>query len=321
MEWYTTVVRTRLHNNSQELIVFTRWHEEDIIGRLQKSGEKIIVAKSWSDLENIPQGAWIHLNFPAFKVGEPTELDPRQEGDVIWEEKHSKEQLLAARALDPVQFECLYQGDPCSEDGRLYGDFKTYFDKSEYGTLLRKGCYIDVADEGSDFLCAICYEVYKSPNSVYNESNHKFEPIMFALVTDILYTQEGTEITSVLAPNMINRNGVNKVWCESNNGGSQFGKNLSKKVRANVENFFNSSNKKARITTNAFNVMQSIVFPYGWEGRFSAFYNHITHFLRTFEANATDDGADCITGIYEKEIANGNTRAYSHTKRGIKKRN
>lgn len=33
-EWYTSVVRTRMHNSSRELIVFTRWHEEDLkIGR------------------------------------------------------------------------------------------------------------------------------------------------------------------------------------------------------------------------------------------------------------------------------------------------
>ena len=31
--WFVTVVRTRLHNDSQEIIVFTRWHEDDIIGR------------------------------------------------------------------------------------------------------------------------------------------------------------------------------------------------------------------------------------------------------------------------------------------------
>ena len=30
-EWYTSVVRTRMHNASRELIVFTRWHEEDLI--------------------------------------------------------------------------------------------------------------------------------------------------------------------------------------------------------------------------------------------------------------------------------------------------
>ena len=33
-EWYTSVVRTRMHNASRELIVFTRWHEEDLIGTL-----------------------------------------------------------------------------------------------------------------------------------------------------------------------------------------------------------------------------------------------------------------------------------------------
>ena len=35
-DWYTTVVKTRLHNDSQELIVFTRWNEDDLIGRLEK---------------------------------------------------------------------------------------------------------------------------------------------------------------------------------------------------------------------------------------------------------------------------------------------
>lgn len=33
-EWYNAVARTRLHNGSQELIVGTRWHEEDLPGRI-----------------------------------------------------------------------------------------------------------------------------------------------------------------------------------------------------------------------------------------------------------------------------------------------
>lgn len=56
MEWYTTVVRTRLHNDSQELIVFTRWHDDDLIGRIEKSGETIIDVKCWADLENVTPG-------------------------------------------------------------------------------------------------------------------------------------------------------------------------------------------------------------------------------------------------------------------------
>ena len=50
-DWYTKVLRTRLHNESQQLIVFTRWHPEDIIGRIIESGEQVIEAKNWSDLE------------------------------------------------------------------------------------------------------------------------------------------------------------------------------------------------------------------------------------------------------------------------------
>ncbi|MDR2927589.1 MAG: terminase family protein, partial [Cytophagaceae bacterium] len=33
-DWYDTVAETRLHNNSQQLIVFTRWHEDDLSGTL-----------------------------------------------------------------------------------------------------------------------------------------------------------------------------------------------------------------------------------------------------------------------------------------------
>ena len=36
-DWYTSVVKTRLHNESQQLIVFTRWHEEDVIGRIEEN--------------------------------------------------------------------------------------------------------------------------------------------------------------------------------------------------------------------------------------------------------------------------------------------
>ena len=36
-DWYDTVAKTRLHNNSQQLLVFTRWHEEDLAGQDRKS--------------------------------------------------------------------------------------------------------------------------------------------------------------------------------------------------------------------------------------------------------------------------------------------
>lgn len=320
-KWYTTVVRTRLHNDSQEIIVFTRWHEDDIIGKIERSGERIIDAKCYQDLEDVPSNTWVRINFPALKVGEATEFDPRGEGEALWEEKHSRAKLLEAQALDPVQFQCLYQGNPLSEDSKLYGTFKTYVSKSDYGTFVRRGACVDVADKGNDFLCAICYDIYKSNNMVFNETSHRFEPILYALVTDVLFTQEGTEITSVSLPMMLSTNGTQKAYIESNAGGEIFAREVAKRVRCQVETFFSHTNKEARIISNAGLVMQSIVFPVGWETRWEKFANHINHFVRVFRANTTDDAEDALTAVICHEIANGNYKPYNHQKRGVSRRN
>lgn len=317
-KWYTTVVRTRLHNDSQELIVFTRWHDDDLIGRIEKSGEQIIEAKTWQDLVNVPKGAWLRINFEAIKESEPTELDPRPKGSALWDSRHSLEKLLAQRALDPVQFNCLFQGNPSSVEGRLYQPFKTYIEKADWGEYVRTGAYVDVADEGSDYLAAVSYDIYKSENTVWNEQKRKFEPILYALVTDIEFTDESTDVTTITVPNLINRNGVQKAWIESNNGGAQFEKVVRKKIKALTVPFYQSGNKESRVITASAVVNSQIIFPFGWEKRYPTVHEHLTSFLRNFSANAHDDIEDCLTGIAEKELVDGNCLPYGHGSRGVK---
>lgn len=320
-KWYTTVVRTRLHNDSQELIVFTRWNDDDLIGRLEKSGEQIIDIKSWGDLNDIPRGAWVRINFEALKTGEPTEIDPRPTGAALWESRHSREKLEAQKALDPVQFNCLYQGNPGSAEGKLYQPFKTWVEKSDYGQYIRSGCYVDVADEGDDLLFAASYDIYKSDNQYWNEKTRRFEPILYALITDMEMTDENTDVTTRTVPALINRNGVQKAWIESNNGGSQFEKTIKSKVKALTVPFYQSGNKESRVITSSAMVNQQIIMPFGWENRFEPIHKHISGFLRNFGANTHDDPEDGLTGIYEKELADGNIRPYGHENRGVKVRN
>ena len=315
-DWYTKVARTRLHNDSQQLIVFTRWHPEDIIGKIIET-ENVIKAERWADLEGVPADAWVLVNFEAIKTGQPTEIDARAAGEPLWPARHSLERLQTQRQLDPVGFQCLYQGDPGSAEGRLYQPFKTWVEKSDWGVFVRSGCYVDVADEGDDFLFAASYDIFKSDNQIYNERTRRFEPLLFALITDIEYTDESTDVTTVTVPRLINSNGVQKAWIESNNGGSQFEKTVKKKVRALTVPFYQGANKESRIVTNAPFVNQHIVMPFGWETRYKKFYEHLTGFLRKFDANAHDDDADGLTGIYEKEIADGNARPYNAANRGI----
>lgn len=319
-KWYTSVVRTRLHNKSQELIVFTRWHEDDLIGRIERNGEKIIEAQSWADLEDIPDKAWVRINFEALKTGVPTDFDGREEGEALWEDRHSRTKLEEQRTLDPIQFQCLYQGHPDSAEGRLYQPFREWIDKNEWGTYIRTGCYIDVADEGSDYNVAITYDIYKSEQKTFNEQTKKWEPILFALVTDIDMTDEGTEVSLVSVPAMINRTGVQRVWVESNGGGAQYEKSLRKKVRAMTMPFSQRGNKESRILTASAMVNASILMPFGWERRYPKAYEQVTRFLRNFRANAHDDVPDVLTGIYEREIASGNTFAYASVATGVKVR-
>jgi len=320
-KWYTTVVRTRLHNDSQELIVFTRWHDDDLIGRLEKSGETIIDVKKWSDLDGLQPSIWVRVNFEGLKTGEKTELDQREDGEALWPSRHSKEQMEAQKALDPVQFQCLYQGNPSSAEGRLYQPFKTWTNKEDYGQFIRTGCYVDVADEGNDFLFAATYDVYKSEQMLYNENTKRMEPILFILITDMLMTDESTEVTTVTVPAMINLNKVQKAFIESNNGGAGFEKTIKKKIRALTEPFYQKGNKESRIITLSAMVNSHIIMPFGWENRYKAIYEHVTTFLRNFTANAHDDAEDGLTGIYEKEVMDGNIMPYSHSNRGVKLRN
>lgn len=285
IDFYTSVANTRLHNDSQQLIVFTRWHEDDLIGWLERK-ERVITVNSWEDLENIPYGAWIKINFEALKESEPTELDPRSIGESLFPERHSKEKLEATRKLNVEQFNCLYQGNPISKEGLMYGPFKTY---SNLPALKIVKNYTDTADTGSDYLCSINYGLPISEN----------DPHVYVL--DVEFTQEPMEVTEPATINFINKWQVNECDIESNNGGRSFGRLIDANTKAYVNLFYQSLNKEARIYSNSARVNNEIVFPEGWEIRWSAFYNHITRFKKKLSANKNDDGPDVLTGIIEKK--------------------
>lgn len=304
-DWYTTVVKTRLHNDSQQLIVFTRWHEEDIIGRIEQN-EEVITLNSLTQLEGINPNAWVKINFEAIKDGQPTEIDNRKVGEPLWVNRHNLNKLLNERKLDPNKFECLYQGNPESKDGLLYSEpWKTYNKLPEVITKI--GNYTDTADSGVDYLCSINYVVSKEG----------------IFVTDVLYTQEGMEVTEITVPEFLNRNGVKQADFESNNGGRYFALNVQKKTKAAIRWFHQSANKESRINTNSAQVQRHIYFPTGWESRFPIFWKHLSGFKKNFKANSQDGAPDVLTGIIEKNFnrnwkhpeTNENTNA-KFTRRG-----
>ena len=286
-DWYTSVVSTRLHNNSQELIVFTRWHEDDLIGRLEANNKVIEL----SDLEeiinlNLKSDQWLKVNFEALKEGEKTPLDNRNKGEALWENMHSKESLLNSMEMDVEKFKCLYQGNPESQEGLLYQKFKTYKDLPDLKTIKN---YTDTADTGQDNLCSIVYGI-----PLATSDNHIY-------ILDVLYTNEPMEITEKLTINLLNKNNVKVTLVESNNGGRGFARVVKESVRGYVKWFHQSANKEARIFSNSATVNDKIVFPNDWHIRWTEFYNDVTKYKKLFKANKLDDAPDVLTGIIEEE--------------------
>lgn len=287
IEWYSSVIEKRLHNDSQQLIVFTRWHEDDLIGYLEKES-KVVEVKSFEDIEDIESNdpsAWVKINFEAIKESEPSEIDNRIFDQALWEGRHSIEKLKKERQKQPHIFNCMSQGRPGGSEGLLYGEFSTY---NQLPNTIKKGNYTDTADMGGDYLCSICYEVDNNSN-IY--------------LTDVVYTQEPMELTEGYVSKMLLENNTRESDVESNSGGRSFARNVQgiTGMRCEINWFHQSNNKESRILTNAGQV-NKILMPIGWKDRWPLFYNHLSKFKRVFRSNKYDDAPDCITGIVEMTI-------------------
>ncbi len=288
-EWYTSVVRTRMHNTSRELLVFTRWHEEDLIGMLLRR-EKVVELRAWSDLDRVPADGWLALNFEALKTAPPSEIDPRQAGEALWPARHDAALLHAKRALDPLRFECMYQGRPSVREGLLYGDQFAEYDALPC-EIVRRANYTDTADTGDDYLCSVSY-VVDADGVVY--------------VTDLVYSREGMEVTEGLVADLLLRSDTRTAAVESNNGGRGFARAVQRLAPAvRVEWFHQSANKEARILSNSATVLHALRMPRGWQLRWPELYAHLTTYRRQFRANRWHDAADVLTGIVEREVAGG----------------
>lgn len=117
--WYTSTFATRQEADARILIIMTRWHSDDLVGRLLK-------------LADTEEGAdqWEVINLPAIATATPACIyDKRKEGEALWPEKYDIAKLNQMRAtIGDYQFSALYQQTPRSGGGTEWPD--TYFPDS-----------------------------------------------------------------------------------------------------------------------------------------------------------------------------------------------
>jgi predicted phage terminase large subunit-like protein len=109
--WFNQVVRTRLLTSKGWIIIIqTRWHEDDLVGRLtdpQNPSYSATEAKKWAVID-LP--AIARDNCP---LG-------RKPGQALWPARFPLEYLEDLREADPRGFQALYQGSPTPEKGNFF---------------------------------------------------------------------------------------------------------------------------------------------------------------------------------------------------------
>jgi len=108
--WYASTLYTRLQKPGVVILTLTRWHEDDLAGRL------LALAKADPKADQ-----WEVLNLPArYEQAGAYPLDPRQENEPLWNSDFGDDTLNSIRAsVGPRVWNALYQQRPSSIGGNI----------------------------------------------------------------------------------------------------------------------------------------------------------------------------------------------------------
>lgn len=117
--FYKSVATTRLTPTGAMVVMQTRWHEDDIIGRITEGEDR----EPWIDyfdfLKNgLGQAKWVRLTLPA--IATKDELY-RKEGEALWTGHFPIEELeTKKKSLGGYEWSALYQQIPVDEENRVF---------------------------------------------------------------------------------------------------------------------------------------------------------------------------------------------------------
>lgn len=271
------------------------WFTNTMLSRLEKGGKLVIIATRWNT-KDLSGRAIDHYKSIGVDCKIITKMALQNDGTMLCDGVLDKGAYdLIVKTMSREIVEANYNQRPIDMVGRLYDiGFETYKslpvdDKGK--SVIEEICaYVDTADQGDDYLCAIIYAKY----------NH------MAYVLDVYYTKDNMSITEPEMAKRFAQFKVTRAYIESNNGGRSWGRSVERIMREKynyyscyTDLFTQTRNKKARILSNATLAQKRIKFPIGWEVNFGDFYRDTMAYQKEGKM-AHDDNADAITGVAER---------------------
>lgn len=150
-KWFNGVTFARCHNDTAIIVVHTRWHEDDLIGRLcdpdhpERHKAYKGIAERWNyynlpaivEDPNLAQALGLELSIPQDTfVREQFGTKPMAS---LWEARKSLAFLAEAKMMDERVFGALYMGKPSPDTGTFFKveDIVEYHDPNELPSNLR----------------------------------------------------------------------------------------------------------------------------------------------------------------------------------------
>ena len=198
--------------------------------------------------------------------------------------------------------------------GALYQQFTTYghiprTDANGGPLLPRRIAYVDTADTGADYLCALAADVAEGEG----------------YILDVVYTDAPMEETELAVARMLHELRVGECIIESNNGGRAFARNVERILwerfrwrGTRITPRSQRDNKIARILTHSAYIERHIKYPEDWKRRWPEYAKAMTRFQRKGR-NAHDDAPDATTGLAEQIQGGQSRRRKFYSGRGARK--
>lgn len=113
--WYTNDMRTRLKPGGWIVVIMTRWHEDDLAGRILPEGYAGESGKIMARNGEV----WDVVSMPY--QAKDDDILGRDEGEYLWTEYFNPEEIASiAIDLGPRAYEALYQQSPTPEQGLYF---------------------------------------------------------------------------------------------------------------------------------------------------------------------------------------------------------
>ena len=277
-KWYTAIFLSRIEKECPQIFINTRWSRRDIFGRLDAQG--------FFDEAN----GGMKIVIPA--------LDENGES-CCTDVKTTKELLEMKTMTDEMIWQAEWQQNPIEAEGillpieqlkrftidEILANKETQTIKPPDGIRGR----VDTADEGTDYFCSVVGFIYG--DKVY--------------IVDVMFTQEGTEITEPKLTQQLIDWHVEVTTIESNFGGKSFARGVKRILEAEgcrclVKTKVTTRNKETRILMKAAYIKEYFVFrsDYAAGSDYDKFLQSLTRYMKAGD-NLHDDSNDCTTGLAE----------------------